>query len=81
MAELSPKAQAVLDAFTEDNSLHDRKHNYYNLEALAAALRAAVEQAIPLTKTPWGTTLIPVLTAQESRERLFAIADELENHQ
>ena len=39
---LSPSAQAVLEAFTEDNSLHDRKHNHYNTEALAAALRAAV---------------------------------------
>ena len=41
MSELSPAAQAVLDAFTEDNSLHDWKHNHYNIEALAAALRAA----------------------------------------
>ena len=41
---LSPPAQAVLDAFTEDNSLHDWKHNHYNTEALAAALRAVAEQ-------------------------------------
>jgi hypothetical protein len=41
MTELSPAAQAVLDAFTEDNSLHDWKHNHYNTDALAAALRAA----------------------------------------
>jgi hypothetical protein len=41
MTDLSPAAQAVLDAFTEDNSLHDWKHNHYNTEALAAALRAA----------------------------------------
>jgi hypothetical protein len=38
---LSPAAQAVLDAFTEDNCLHDWKHNHYNVDALAAALRAA----------------------------------------
>ncbi len=41
MTELSPAAQAVLDAFTEDNSLHDWKHNHYNTDALAAALRGA----------------------------------------
>jgi hypothetical protein len=41
---LSSSAQAVLDAFTEDNSLHDWKHNHYNTEALAAALRAAADQ-------------------------------------
>jgi hypothetical protein len=42
MTSLSPQAQSVLDAFTEDNCLHDWKHNHYNIEALAAALRAAV---------------------------------------
>jgi hypothetical protein len=31
-----------------------------------------------MTKTPWGSTLVPVLTAQESRERILAIAAELE---
>jgi hypothetical protein len=44
MSELSPAAQAVLDAFTEDNSLHDWKHNHYNIDALAAALRAVVQE-------------------------------------
>ena len=72
MTELSPQAQAVLDAFLRapcDDKL-----------LVAAALRAAADQAIPLTKTPWGTTLIPVLTSQESRDRLLAIAAELENN-
>jgi hypothetical protein len=74
MTELSPAAQAVLDAFTEDNSLHDWKHNHYNTDALAAALRAAADQC----------------HSQEIREAdyttrrwicfddLLAIADELE---
>ena len=44
----------------------------------AAALRAAIEQTIPVTQSPWGSTLVPVLTATESRERILAIADELE---
>ena len=43
----------------------------------AGALRAAADQAIPMTKTPWGSTIVPVLTAQESREKILAIADEL----
>lgn len=43
MPELSLAAQAVLDAFTEDNSLHDWKHNHYNIDALVAALRAAAD--------------------------------------
>lgn len=43
-SSLSPAAQAVLDAFTEDNSLHDWKHNHYNVDALAAALRAVADQ-------------------------------------
>ena len=74
MAELSPAAQAVLDA-VEDDCIHPNdKH-----KLAAAALRAAVEQAIPLTKTPWGTTLVPVLTSLESRDRFLAIAAELES--
>ena len=75
MTQLSPAAQAVLDAFLSewpDESLEQDR------ECLAAALRAAVYQAIPMTKTPWGSTIVPVLTAQESRERILAIADELE---
>jgi hypothetical protein len=71
MAELSPAAKAVLDAFLRapcDDKL-----------LVAAALRAAVDQAFPLTRTPWGSTLVPVFTAHESRDRLLAIATELEN--
>ena len=72
MTDLSPAAQAVLGAFRAVPDLRD-------CPSIAAALRAAADQAIPLTKTPWGTTLIPVLTSQESRDRLLAIAAELEN--
>jgi hypothetical protein len=43
MPRLSLTAQTVLNAFTEDNSLHDWKHNYHNTDALAAALRAVAE--------------------------------------
>jgi hypothetical protein len=78
---LSPAAQAVLDAFTEDNSLHDWKHNHYNTEALAAALRAAADQVVPLRRKPlyadsWEES---AWTAeQDTRAELLAIAAELE---
>ena len=75
MAELSPSAQAVLDAYTAG---FNRPVAVHHKPRIAAALRAAVEQAIPLTKTPWETTLVPVLTSLESRDRFLAIVTELE---
>ena len=71
---LSPAARAVLDAAMQ----YEINPECYSREIAAAALRAAADQAIPMTKTPWGSTLVPVLTAQESRERILAIAAELE---
>ena len=59
---LSPKAKAVLDAFTEDNALHNWSQNRYKTTALAAALRAAADQ----------------LDHATSAHVLYAIADELE---
>jgi hypothetical protein len=70
---LSPAAQAVLDAYIQ--GLATKRRN-----AIGAALRAAADQAIPVTKTPWGSILVPVLTAQESRNLLLAIATELDNN-
>ena len=70
MTHLSPAAQAVLDAF---------RTSHTGQGCLAAALRAAADQVVPLTKTPWNSTLIPVLTSIESREKLLAIAAELES--
>lgn len=69
---LSPAAQAVLDA-VEDHG----KFVYRNLAA--AALRAAVKKAMPVVKSPWGTSMNPVLTAMESRDLLLAIAAELDS--
>ena len=73
MTNLSPAAQAVLDAFTEDNSLHDWKHNHYNTDALAAALRAAADEL---------SYLLPFedLACIDVAD-LLAIADELEAQQ
>jgi hypothetical protein len=82
MSELSPAGQAVLDAFTEDNCLHDWKHNHYNIEALAAALRAAADQVAPEDYSSY--TGHPehdfAMEARNDsvREAILAIADELE---
>ena len=80
MTKLSPQAQAVLDAFTEDNSLHDWKHNHYNVDALAAALRAAADQVAPLSyEDVWTDGRILQYEKNDPvREKLLAIADELE---
>ena len=65
MTNLSLAATAVLDAFTEDNSLHDWKHNHYNIKALAAALRALA---------------VRINGADAIRQDILAIAAELEGH-
>lgn len=77
MAELSPATQKVYNAF---NDVYERTGTFEDFgDALAAAIRAAVDQSIPVTKSPWGSTLVPVLTAAESRNRILAIAAELES--
>ena len=80
MSDLSFVAQAVLDAFTEDNSLHDWKHNHYNTEALAAALRAVVDQVVPEEPLYGGDQrwMFERDARQESRKKLLAIAAELD---
>ena len=79
MANLSPTAQAVWDAFNEDEAGVFTDYG----DKLAAAIRAAVDQAIPLTRSPWSTSLIPApfLTADNIRERFLAIAAEMEGRQ
>ena len=82
--QLSPEAQAVLDAafsVYDCEALYSLTEGQHAGMIAAAALRAVADQVIPITKTPWNSTLVPVLTAQESRERILAIATELENHQ
>ena len=79
MTDLSPAAQAVLDAFTEDNSLHDWKHNHYNIDALAAALRAVADQVLA---AQWEGRIEPdaahSIGINWTRDALFAIAAELD---
>lgn len=69
MTNLSPVAQAILDAMLPF-SIHE--------QAIAAALRTATDEIVPeLEQTPWGKfpTSGP---AYRIRTRLLAIANELE---
>ncbi len=66
MADLSPAAQAVLDAFLKapcDNKL-----------SVAAALRTAADQVVPQPKYSWDVSS----ENRFIRRQLLAIADELE---
>ena len=87
MTTLSPAADAVLDAFTEDNSLHDWKHNHYNTDALAAALRAAAKELGPRRELEPGYIFSAPAEQWhhefrlESERKLLAIAAELEGAQ
>jgi hypothetical protein len=78
VAELSPAAQAVLDAWS-DNTLYTREKEP---QALAAALRVVAEQVLP--KIPTSSYLedyeFGVWDAREdARNELLAIAAELDN--
>ena len=72
MTNLSPAAQAVLDAYNDATSRVEP-----DLAVIAAALRAAADQVVPEfwheDNDIYGETL------QEVRENLLAIADELED--
>ena len=69
---LSPAAQAVLDGFRAVPTLMDGP-------SIAGALRAAADQVVPETTTPWNSTLTPMISAGEVRAKFLAIAAELEN--
>jgi hypothetical protein len=76
MADLSPAAQAVLDA-VEDDCIHpDDKHRI-----AAAALRAAADQVVPpaLEEEFFDRNhALPLQKMVEIRQQLLAIAAELE---
>ena len=77
MADLSPQAQAVLDAFRAVPDLRD-------CPSIAAALRAAADQVVPVTTKPNDTFCCPPVDSivwrrvAEIRRQILAIADELE---
>jgi hypothetical protein len=77
MADLSPAAQAVFNAaWTCPIVLGD--HPTTRSRQIAAALRAAADQVVPETTTPWSSTLTPMISAGEVRAKFLAIAAELE---
>ena len=71
MTDLSPAAQAVYNAVLEICPAPAD-------EIAAAALRAAADQMVPETTTPWNSTLTPMISAGEVRAKFLAIAAELE---
>lgn len=79
MADLSPLAQAVADAYDDTPELPTGNHRY---RWLAAALRAAADQVVPLAnysqESAWQVGFAD-RDAQLRRE-LLAIAAELEGH-
>lgn len=82
MTELSPAAEAVLDAFTAGACQQDEYRLY---EGIAAALRAAADQVVPYEATaPWDELKCDYdgdhwEMRQWVRNQLLAIADELKN--
>ena len=79
MTNLSPAAQAVLDAANASatNAWSDATHQRFR-SGVAAALQAAADQVVPETTTPWNSTLTPMISAGEVRAKFLAIAAELE---
>ena len=83
MSELSPAAQAVLDAAMA--SAIQNLHGTYERD-IAAALRAAADQVVPLTSKPNDTFCIPPVATMvwmretNIRKVLLAIAAELEDN-
>ena len=71
MTDLSPAAQAVLDAYSDDPFASSR-------ESIAAALRAAADQAAPSDLDEPRNYLPMAMECQRIRKELLAIAAELE---
>ena len=80
MTNLSPAAQAVLDAY---NAGFHHPVAVHHKPRIATALRAAVDQVLPEEPLHGGDQrwMYERDTRQESRKKLLAIAAELEGHQ
>jgi hypothetical protein len=78
MSELSPQAQEVFWAFNQAAS--GKPDDWHYLPAIAAALRAAADQVAPLGyEDVWTDGRILQYEKRDPvREKLLAIADELE---
>ena len=81
MTDLSPQAQAVLDAFLTQWDVYAVDDARW---AIAAALRAAVDQAVPEQSHEdafeYCCDYAQSRTEDAIRHRLLAIVTELENH-
>jgi hypothetical protein len=75
---LSPAAQAVLDAINKELDEAPWDVSFLAGVSASAALRAAADQVVPETTTPWNSTLTPMISAGEVRAKFLAIAAELE---
>jgi hypothetical protein len=83
MTELSPAAQAIIDASNCDGSRCVQLH-------IAAALRAAADQVVPKGPKPsansdyhlmnWTKSLDQYYQRQQTRQDILDIADELEGN-
>ena len=86
MTDLSPAAQAVMDAYrdeswTPDEEDNDRYYKFSHKAGMAAALRAAADQVVPKKPTlsyPEDYELGVWVASDDARVGLFAIAAELE---
>ena len=78
MNDLSPAAQAVLDAFGKYPLHHDNPSHGLLHGALPAALRAAADQVAPSDLDEPRNYLPMAMECQRIREELLAIAAELE---
>lgn len=81
MTDLSPAAQAVLTAFGKYPLHGDHIADALMHGALPAALRAAADQAVPpALEEEWcdRNQALPLKMMVEIRQKLNAIADELE---
>jgi len=83
MTQLSPQAQAVLDAYGNELLRHDLLIS--GRHPLAAALQVVADQVVPVEPEPPELPFADVNDPwpswnanQETRKKLLAIADELE---
>ena len=76
MTELSPAAQAVVNAAVEAGGGYGKATPVLHAR-LAAALEAVTDQVVPETVTPWISSLTPLVSAGDVRRQLLVIAAEL----
>lgn len=97
MIKRSPAAQAVVNAYAKCVSEWfkltetEKSSSHYHASGLAASLRAVADQVVPWRPEPTEDSVGPTIdygyawalfsSANDIRQELIAIADELETHQ